>query len=192
MSFNEQVANTKTAKTDNDVELEHCDTQSSLKYSYFRENPLNATHWKITNDGVMGGLSNGDIIVNKTNQLIFLGHVSTDNNGGFTSVFSDIPKLLPQFYKITIRVLGDGKLYQLRAKSKIMGIEVGFKAEFQTKQNQETLHQFNIADFTATFRGRTLANVQPLQADLISSIGFLIKSNQSGDFRLVINSIVFE
>ncbi len=46
----------------------------------------NINSWQIVNDVVMGGKSSSTITINKDGHGQFSGTVSTENNGGFSSV----------------------------------------------------------------------------------------------------------
>ena len=46
----------------------------------------NINSWQIVNDVVMGGKSSSTITINKEGHGQFSGTVSTENNGGFSSV----------------------------------------------------------------------------------------------------------
>lgn len=39
--------------------------------------------WQVEDDGVMGGVSRGNMVHDKAGRLIFHGDVSLENNGGF-------------------------------------------------------------------------------------------------------------
>ncbi|MGJ8681677.1 CIA30 family protein [Paraglaciecola sp.] len=146
--------------------------------------------WSITNDSVMGGLSLGNVIVNE-NIVRFFGTLSTENNGGFTSVFSQSLNLSSEVNTVTVLVRGDGKKYQLRMRSEVSGYLIAYKAEFTTKPNSLEKHTFKLSDLKASFRGRDIANAPQLQADSIKEVGFLFTSNQTEDFALSIHSINF-
>ena len=49
-------------------------------------NTSNINSWQIVNDVVMGGKSSSTITINKEGHGQFSGTVSTENNGGFSSV----------------------------------------------------------------------------------------------------------
>jgi hypothetical protein len=72
-------------------------------------------NWRIVNDGVMGGLSQSEIVLSDTSTAVFQGTVSLENNGGFSSTRTN-----PRFYNlagydgIILRLKGDGKKYQFR------------------------------------------------------------------------------
>ena len=42
--------------------------------------------WYVVDDGVMGGLSRGEITINDSGNCLFKGYVTTENNGGFSSI----------------------------------------------------------------------------------------------------------
>ena len=74
-------------------------------------------NWAVVDDGVMGGLSSGNLGIQKDGSGLFYGYVSLDNYGGFTSVRFRKNISLRGFDKIILRVLGDNKFYQLRIRS---------------------------------------------------------------------------
>ena len=74
--------------------------------------------WTIVNDGVMGGVSQSEMIINADGNALFSGKVSLDYNGGFASVRYN-PKTIDVkgYSKIVIRCRGPVNNYQVRAKS---------------------------------------------------------------------------
>ena len=58
-------------------------------------------NWAIVDDGVMGGLSAGNLGIQKDGSGLFYGYVSLDNYGGFTSVRLRKNVSLKGFDKIT-------------------------------------------------------------------------------------------
>ena len=72
--------------------------------------------WKIINDDAMGGKSNGQMSMNTDGHGVFSGYVSTENNGGFSSVrYAPLGLHVKKFDRFKLRVKGDGKSYQSRA-----------------------------------------------------------------------------
>ena len=51
-------------------------------------NPKPPRQWRTTNDGVMGGRSDGRFKINEDKNMEFFGTLSLANNGGFASVRS--------------------------------------------------------------------------------------------------------
>ena len=78
----------------------------------------NINDWRVINDGVMGGLSKGSFDLSSDGHAIFHGHVSTRNNGGFSSVrFSNLELKASKKSKVILKIKGDGKKYQFRIKN---------------------------------------------------------------------------
>jgi hypothetical protein len=153
-------------------------------------NEANLDEWQVTNDAVMGGLSVGNTQLS-SKALVFSGKISTENNGGFTSVFKKAPTLPEAVNSIRINILGDGNTYQLRVRSKVTGYVLAYNIDFDTKKDQLTEHTFYLADFTASFRGRIIENAPLLDAKSISHVGFLIKAKQEQRFSLSVQAIKF-
>jgi len=151
---------------------------------------VKANNWQVVNDGVMGGLSHGKVEVNKQ-IAIFQGHISTENNGGFSSAYKPIAKLSKNIHSVKITIKGDGLRYQLRARSQVEGYEIAYKIEFDTTANKIETFILPLEQFQATFRGRTISNAPVLKAETISHIGFLISNKQPTDFLLLIQSVNF-
>jgi hypothetical protein len=152
--------------------------------------PDNHLNWQIINDGVMGGLSEGGIRINANQTADFFGHVSLQNNGGFTSVRALLTEAISgNFQKLIVRTKGDGKLYSFRLRTDKNFDGVVFASTFQTISGEWTEHEFYPEDFVPKFRGRTLTNVPPLKDLQICQIGFLIAEKQSGSFILKIDRI---
>jgi len=73
--------------------------------------------WRIVDDGVMGGRSQGDFHIDEDGHGHFSGTISLENNGGFSSLryrFKEID--VSNYSKIVLTVKGDGKDYQFRVK----------------------------------------------------------------------------
>ena len=65
--------------------------------------------WQIVNDGVMGGLSKGNVEHTSDNIMHFWGTLSLDNNGGFSTVRSrGVNFDLSNDLGLLMRVKGDG------------------------------------------------------------------------------------
>ena len=155
----------------------------------------NKEDWLVTNDSVMGGLSLGKSeLLNNT--VIFSGQLSTQNNGGFTSIFKKISSISKSATKVKIRILGDGNSYQLRFRAQVLGYEIVYQVVFPTDENIVTEHLFDLSNFCAVFRGRNLANAPSLEPENISHIGFLttaalIKNEHPQRFILRVYNIDF-
>ena len=81
-------------------------------------NNANISDWKIVDDVVMGGRSNGTFKIDSDGNGVFSGEVSLENNGGFSSLrYQFEQKNVEPYTTATIRLKGDGKRYQFRVKS---------------------------------------------------------------------------
>ena len=93
--------------------LSACSQKSTLKnsnmiFNFSSDNSLK--NQTIVDDDVMGGISSSNIVLNKNGIGLFSGHVSTKNNGGFSSLRHQFKLLDVSNYKsFVIRVRGDGK-----------------------------------------------------------------------------------
>jgi monofunctional biosynthetic peptidoglycan transglycosylase len=159
------------------------ETQSKMVIDF--KFPSEIDQWRIVNDGVMGGLSQSQILITNDKTALFQGNVSLENNGGFASV-----RTLPRPYKLAgyagliIRIKGDGKRYQLRLRTDNRFDGVSYQHSFSTQDGTWITVQIPFSDFVPTFRGRVLADVPPLSPEQIQQIGFLIADKQAGPFRL--------
>ena len=78
--------------------------------------------WRIVDDVVMGGVSKSNITINKGGNGVFSGHVSLDNNGGFSSVRHQFSSLNVSGYnKFIIRIKGDGNSFSSTTKTRGKG-----------------------------------------------------------------------
>jgi monofunctional biosynthetic peptidoglycan transglycosylase len=144
----------------------------------------NATVWQVVNDDVMGGVSASNFRI--TNGVaVFSGEVSLANNGGFASVRS-----LPARHDLgaagsfVVRVRGDGRRYKFSARMDSSFDSAIYRCDFPTKKGVWEEHRLPLKDFVASFRGRVLTDVPPLNPAKISSVGFLISDQQAGPFQL--------
>lgn len=151
---------------------------------------LGAAPWYVTNDGVMGGLSEGRV-EQVDNKVIFFGAISTENNGGFTSVFKAIKPPSPAETAIKVCIKGDGNDYQLRLRSSVMAYPLSYKVSFATQAGKSLCYQFTLSDFIATHRGRVISTAPVLLANTITDVGFLISNKHPHSFALEIFSIEF-
>ena len=65
----------------------------------------------------MGGLSKGNISLSKEGNALYTGFVTTENNGGFSSLRHAFDKRnIEDYTHIVLHIKGDGKVYQFRIK----------------------------------------------------------------------------
>ncbi|MFT5851589.1 MAG: hypothetical protein ACI87J_001562 [Colwellia sp.] len=148
----------------------------------------NADNWRITNDSVMGGKSEGRFLFEQDSG-IFTGYISLENNGGFSSVFRMIEPLPKNLETVSIDVEGDGITYQLRMIVSLDGYRLAYKHNFETVAGQRETLTFTLADFQASFRGRIMTNAPVLKSEDIRQVGFLITKKVAGKFSLSVFSL---
>lgn len=147
--------------------------------------PKEEMHWRATNDGVMGGLSQG-LLLFSGSASIFSGVISTENKGGFSSVYKDIQPLPERLHFIEIDVQGDGLIYQLRLVMYVNGYRLAYKHDFITTLGQRERIKFKLSDFKASFRGRHISGAPKLKSEDIRETGFLLSRQEAGKFSLTL------
>lgn len=144
--------------------------------------------WRIVDDVVMGGRSDGRFEITEAGHGRFYGKVSLENNGGFSSLrhaFSE-PVDVREATHFVLRVKGDGKKYQLRVQSDYRERH-SYRAEFTTSGEWETI-EIPMADMYPVFRGREL-NMANYPAEKIAVFRFLIANGEPEEFSLLIDEI---
>jgi Complex I intermediate-associated protein 30 (CIA30). len=132
----------------------------------------NITGWKVIDDVVMGGRSNGKFKMDSDGNGVFFGDVSLDNNGGFSSVRYQFDKInTTKDSKVLIRLKGDGKEYQFRVKSN-RNTYYSYVTIFKTTGDWENI-VINLNDLYPSFRGQTL-NIPNFTGNSIEEMVFLI------------------
>ncbi len=146
-------------------------------------------NWVIVNDTVMGGRSRTLLDINDS-YLSFTGILSLENNGGFASIrrvyngktwLSDNP--------IQIQVKGDGRVYQIRFRTKQRGDGVNYVASFKTKADEASVFQFNQSDFVPQYRGRIVRDAPALDFANIEQVGLVLADSNPGEFMLLVERI---
>ena len=144
-----------------------------------------AEPWRATNDGVMGGLSQGGA------QLVdegmrFSGVLSLENNGGFSSVYARGPFDLSDYEGLRFSVMGDGRTYELRLNSDAMyrsWSPVSFRRTFETVAGEWIEVFIPFSELGQSWRGRQLSGYTFNKAE-IRRIGFMLADKQPGAFEL--------
>ncbi len=150
----------------------------------------NIRNWKIVDDVVMGGRSDGNFKINDTGYGEFSGYVSLKNNGGFSSVRYNFNTVSSSNFKsFQLRIKGDGNPFQFRVKSSNRQ-RFSYIYTFNTSGDWETISiPFNKME--PAFRGYKLdqPNFDGVQME---EIAFLIGNKKEQSFKLFIDSIILE
>ncbi|WP_044404182.1 CIA30 family protein [Lacinutrix sp. Hel_I_90] len=145
------------------------------------------SNWRIVDDVVMGGRSNGYFSINEDGHAIFRGKISLENNGGFSSVRYDTKAInVTNYTKVCIRLKGDGKPYQFRVKADSRK-RYSYITSFETSGTWETI-TIDLKDLYPAFRGRTL-DYPNFDKDTIDELAFLIGNKKEEAFELLIDKI---
>ena len=132
--------------------------------------------WGALDDVVMGGVSQSNIRL-ASNQAIFAGIVSTDNNGGFASVRTrnfQPPLDLSGFEGIELRVKGDGKRYKFITRCEGKWDGIGYCYSFDTIYNFPTTIRIPFKDLIPVFRAKTVSDAEPLDASKVYSMQLML------------------
>ncbi len=143
--------------------------------------------WRIQDDVVMGGRSNGNFKINEDGHGQFYGEVSLENNGGFSSVrHRTRVENVSSASMIKIRLKGDGKKYQFRVKQS-SGVYYSYITYFQTTGEWETV-EIPLNEMYPSFRGRRLYGSN-FDHSTIAEITFLIGNKRAEQFSLLLDKI---
>jgi hypothetical protein len=141
--------------------------------------------WRIVDDGVMGGLSEGHIEMNEEGHAVYRGDISLANNGGFSSLrYRPEPMELSGEKELVLRIKGDGKRYQFRLKSRA-GDAHSYVQYYETSGDWETV-RLPLSEFYPSFRGRTLARPN-YPAESLAEFGILFGNKKAESFHLLID-----
>ncbi len=147
----------------------------------------NLNDWIIVNDGVMGGLSQSEIHLNKDGHAVFYGSISLENNGGFASVRHRLEQDNVQNYiYVNLIVKGKPSTYQFRFK-KNRDDAYSYIQEFEVTSEWQKV-RLKLSDFYPRFRGRSL-NLPNFEADTIEEIAVLIGNKRKEKFEIEIDKI---
>jgi NADH dehydrogenase [ubiquinone] 1 alpha subcomplex assembly factor 1 len=149
-----------------------------------------ADYWLVVNDGVMGGVSESQLVFTPNGTALFRGNVSLDNNGGFASVRTYPADLqLDSYEGLILRLKGDGQKYKLRLRTGNYMDRIAYQATFQTQPNQWLELKIPFDQTVPVYRGYVIRDAPPLDSASITQIGFMISDKQTGAFELEIDSI---
>lgn len=145
------------------------------------------TQWRVVNDGVMGGLSEGKFELNANGHAVFTGFVSLENYGGFTSVRYQMNALsVKGKSKVILRLKGDGKNYQFRVKAD-RSEYYSYITTFSTSGEWEEI-DIPLQQLYPSFRGRRL-NAPNFSGDYLEEITLLIANKRNEQFQLIMDQI---
>ena len=158
---------------------------SSILFDFNKSSPIDS--WRIIDDVVMGGRSNGSFEINKDGHGKFSGDISLENNGGFSSIRHQFEtKDTSKFSKFIIHIKGDGKTYQFRVK-RSKGDYATYNYEFKSTTNWASI-EIPFTEMNPVYRGRNL-NQPNFDGSQMEEIAFLIGNKKEESFELLIDKI---
>jgi NADH dehydrogenase [ubiquinone] 1 alpha subcomplex assembly factor 1 len=158
---------------------------SNIVFDFHKDADL--SKWIIVNDGVMGGLSNSSLQLDKDGNGVFKGHVTTKNYGGFASIRNNFDKIsIKKYTSIKIKVKSQPTTYQLRLKVNSSDY-YAYITTFKTTGNWDEI-EIPLNTLYPSYRGRKL-DMGNLSSDYIEEVSFLIGNNKEEDFILLIDRI---
>ncbi|MEM1042905.1 MAG: CIA30 family protein [Bacteroidota bacterium] len=153
--------------------------------------PDQADRWRIVNDNVMGGRSEGGPAFTDST-LVFSGSTNT-NGGGFSSIRTRAAGFaLGDADGILVRYRADGRTYEigLQTGERAGGFPIAYRASFETAASDGTWQEAKLP-FTA-FRGSSIG--RPVEGAVLDPAGatvleLFIYDGQDGPFRIEVDRI---
>jgi len=147
--------------------------------------------WRVINDGVMGGKSEG--FLNPTNNgVFFYGTVSLENNGGFTSFQTEYSSYdLSAFEEVEIRYRSTGIQIALQINHHHRYYKPKHKVILPNTDEWSTI-TIPLADFQQYQMGKPTGKTLDRKVlDEIVRIGFITQEKKAGKFRFEVSEVLF-
>lgn len=152
--------------------------------------PAAVRGWQVEDDGVMGGLSQGEVTRDPAGHLVFRGDVSLDNDGGFSSIQNDFdPVDVAPYRTAVIRLKGDGKNYRFIVEAE-KNARHYYTAEFPTTGEWQEI-KIPLRSMVPVRRGDRL-DLPSYPAETMSQVRLMIANGRAESFQLEIASIALE
>ena len=166
---------------------------SALLFDFGEANTDASRNWRVINDGVMGGLSQGRAHL-KENSLLFVGKISLENNGGFSSLRSPFKRFdLSGKEYIVIRYRNTGYPMAFCMETSRQWFQPNYKYSLNDQSGKWVEERIPLKDFYAYRIGRRLDRKLTSQSlSKIIRIGFISDAKQAGPFELEVDYIRFE
>lgn len=146
--------------------------------------------WQVVNDGVMGGLSRGQIAQDEE-AMRFWGEINTDG-GGFSSIRRQLLRgALSDADRLRVTMKSDGRDYQLsmRTGERRFGRSVAYRATLNPEgQGDWKVASVDLTNLEPSIFGRRVRAPIFDPADA-RSIGFILADGQDGPFEMHIHKI---
>ena len=166
--------------------LSDISTSPPAELVVFDERSEAATDWQPIGDPIMGGCSEGKLVVSSDGFAEFRGTVRADNGGGFASIKRDLPVPVDAsgFEGIELLAKGDGRTYKIGLRNTTNRNRVVFQQSFAPEANVWTRIRLPFGQFVPTWRGRVVPDAEPLNCSELASLSVFVSGGQYGDFQL--------
>jgi len=158
-----------------------------LSMTLFDFNTADEASWQVVNDGVMGGSSQGYVVI-EDGILRFTGTLVTQG-GGFTSVRADRTVDLAGYDGLELRVRGGGRTFEVAVNddTRRWRGRVSRRAPFETGA-EWALVRVPFSTLRTTVFGQEVS-APPIDLANVKRIGFYILDGKDGPFRLEVDAI---
>lgn len=148
--------------------------------------------WQVVNDGVMGGLSEGDAELTD-NSVLFKGKVSLDNNGGFSSLRSSYSKKeLSKYKNVEIKYRSKGISMAMTLSVSRRWYIPNYKTSLEGTKGKWKTVTVALEDFRKHYIGKPMD--ETLGEDELKKViryGFITDEKKYGEFEFEIDYIEF-
>ena len=143
--------------------------------------------WYALNDGVMGGISRGSMVISNAGTGLFSGQLSLANNGGFSSVRTPIDAgSLAGYDGLEMRLRGDERTYALMAA--VADARGAWQGKFAVVEEWQVV-RVAFSDMALLIRGWRPPNAPPVRPERIAILGLLISDKDESPFSLEVDWI---
>ncbi len=152
--------------------------------------PEAVSSWRVVNDGVMGGRSEGTRF-HEDGAMVFRGTINTQG-GGFSSIRTDVePGALAGADGVRLRLRSDGRAYRMtfRTSERWRGRSVSYQAAIPASPDGEwTEVTVPLTGMDTSVFGRSV-RAAPFDPADARELGIILADGRDGPFRLEIAKI---
>lgn len=149
-------------------------------------------YWYVTNDGIMGGVSQGRAYLSDSS-VVFSGTVSLENNGGFASIRSPYQQLgLSEFSEVEIKARASGLPFSVTFSKDRRFYVPNYKYLLDLDSNEWSITTFKLSDLKEYRIGNpTNRNIPESDINNLIGISFINEGKKEGEFMLEVDYIQF-
>lgn len=150
-------------------------------------------NWQVVNDGVMGGLSEGEAQLTE-DSVFFKGNVSLDNNGGFSSLRSSYSKKeLSKHKSVEIKYRSKGISMAMTLSVSRRWYIPNYKTSLEGTKGKWKTVTLALEDFRKHYIGKPME--ETLREDELKKViryGFITDEKKYGNFEFEIDYLEFK